>query len=580
MNCQINKLYKRIKTGIFLFLLACCFPLLASAQIYPYTVTFETGRTHPARKSYASTDTVLCDSIPWTMPGVYLGTMTSNDFSIGAHAARMRRINNTSGPPAYMEMLEDLPLGMQGISFYTAMYSNETGGRLLVLYSIDSGQNWLPAGDTIDVTAQHDSAMHIDIIQPVNQPVRVKIQKINPQSTRIDVDSIVITRFGSGQFVFIQDKMPTGDLVSIYTDSLNIVFDHPVQANTGQLLLHRSGGGVQAISIPSANVRTSDSSALITGVSLHDSSHYYVLLSDSAFKDTASQLYSRAITDTTFWSFNTEDTIILPPIPPLESLDETFLACNEHQNLMGLFKAYNVLGSQTWHCESDGHEDSFAVSISGGFGNNVSAENEDWLISELPFDVSAMSNPALSFWQKAIYDGIVNRTVKISFDYPGKGLPDADSVHWVTLNVPGINGQPANNWEQIEGVDLSPWKNQIFYLAFTYACSTNGAYKLFYDDIKIQEPTKILNSQLKAFDFKVVGSPKPDELTLFFESPRPEAIILVVYDIHGRQLLRKKCWVSRGQSLQKLALPNFAQGFYSIQSFSSQGRQAEKFFVR
>lgn len=363
MNAQPNRYLLLLPRFLgFAFLLFAAIPK-ATAQPYPYTVTFETGRTHPAVKSYSATDTVWCDSLAWTLPGTYLGTMTSNDFAMGNHAARMRLTNNTSGDPAYMEMLEDLPFGAQSIRFYAAMYGQDSGGRLLVLASTDSGQSWQAVGDTIAISATHDSAMTITLDPAIQQPVRFKIQKVNAESARIDVDSMVFTQFGSGQSLLIGSVLPADQDVSIYSDSLVVKFDHPVHGAYGHLTLHRQEGGVQTIDLASSLVSFQDSVVIIKGIQLQDNSHYYILLPDSAFADTLDNLYSIAVLDSTFWRFTTEDTVVMPPVPSLQDLNETFLACNEAQNLIGMFKAFSRKGNQNWTCISEGHLDSFAVTI-------------------------------------------------------------------------------------------------------------------------------------------------------------------------------------------------------------------------
>lgn len=567
MNCaKFNLKYKLLLVDFCgvagLFLLSA---RMANAQLYPYTVTFETGRTHPAVKSYSAADTVWCDSIPWTMPGTYLGTMTNNDFAIDNHAARMRLTNNTSGNPAYMEMLEDLPLGTQSIRFYAAMYSSESGGSLLVLASTDSGQSWQPISDTIDIAVAHDSAMFIALNPAIQQPLRFKIQKIDTDDSRIDVDSIVFTQFGSGLRLLMMSLTPGGSHVSIYRDSLTVKFDHPVHAAQGNLILHRQEGGQQTIDLSSSLVSLQDSLAIIHGIQLQDDSHYYILLPDSAFADTTDNLYSMAVSDSMFWHFATEDTIMMPPIPPLQGLSETFLACNEAQNLMGMFKTFSRKGNQNWTCTSEGHLDSFAVAISGGFGQGVSAENEDWLISELPFDLSAMATPILSFWQKGIYDGNVERSIKISFDYTGDGFPFADSVDWRTLNIPGISSEPAPDWELVNGIDLSTFKNSVFYLAFTYACQTDGAYKLYYDDIRIQqENTGITDNKAMETGAKVLGFADHQRLQLQIVAKAQADLDIYGYDLQRRILFERPLSVKQGIGNYTITIPELPAGMYFL----------------
>jgi hypothetical protein len=569
---------EKIITGRFLFwLLAVVYGASAQAQSYPYIVDFETANTSPASKSYASTDTIMMSNVKWVLPGVYLGAMTVNDFKNGVHAARMRLSNNSSGSPGYLEMAEDLPTGIDTLYFQTAMYGSETGGQIMVFYSTSAGATWVAVGDTIDVP-EHDSPVLVSRVINQSGPVRIRIEKAENSNVRIDIDDLYMNSFGLPATLSILDWTPIGIDIPPSADSLTISFDQVIDAGAGILTLQQSDGPTQNFAIPSAQVTLSDSTAIFSGIVFTNAASYYVLLSDSAFRTSGGSIYSEAITDSTYWTFTTADTTTTPPIPPFNTLDETFLACNTAQNLMGVFNQFSVQGIQTWSCASDGHQDSFCVRINGGIAAGVSDSNEDWLISSRPFDFSEMSSATLHFWEKSLYGGIASRELKISTDYAGYGDPRA--AHWTLLNIPGFDEAPGAAWTLVSGIDLNDFKDMPFYLAFSYRCGSEGAYALYYDDVGVTDATGIEPLQPAHFLLRSIGHASGNAIPILLELDKAQRVDIRVIDLSGRLVYRQgdvsfpagsNKFIIRPQSLRP--------GIYLVRVGNGQGKASTKVLV-
>lgn len=550
---------------------------IVCAQNYPYLADFETATTSPASKSYASTDTIVLNNLPWVMPGVYLGAMTINDFKNGVHAARMRLSNNSTGSPGYLEMATDLPFGMDTLFFQTAMYGSETGGRLLISYSSTGGLSWTPLGDTIDVPI-HDSPVLISRVINQSGPLRLRIEKAESSNARIDLDDLSLNSFGFIPPLGVVSKSPEGTDIPPSTDGLSIRFDRPVAMGAGVLTLQKSGGTAQNIPVPSAQVSVTDSTALFSGITLVHASAYYVLLSDSSFTSVDGINRNEAITDSTFWHFSTEDTTSSPSIPPLTNLNETFLACNTAQNLMGIFTQTSIDGIQTWSCASDGHQDSFCVRMNGGITAGASDSNEDWLISGLPFDFSAITAPMLSFWEKSRYGGAVSRELKLSTDYTGYG--DPNEAHWTVLNIPGFDEAPGADWTLVSGIDLEPFKNDPFYLALSYRCHSGGAYALYYDDIRVTETEGIGPAKENHFSLKVLGPATAIAIPILIELNTAAHIELRIIDLNGRTVYREAdLFFPAGQNKYMLRPASLSRGMYLISAGNGKDHAATKMML-
>jgi hypothetical protein len=379
--------------------------------------------------------------------------------------------------------------------------------------------------------------------------------------------------------IHITDKSPTGIDVAPATDSLSVRFDHLIAEGSGQIFLYKNGSVLSAtFTVPSAQIVLSDSTATIKNVLLENSSQYYVLMTAGTFTKAGDTIPNTAITDTTFWAFATADTIVPIPPAPLTTLNESFGECVD--SAMGLFKAYNTEGFKTWRCSVLGHNgDSASVSMSGGIADGASAENMDWLISKLPFDFSAMSKPELSFWQRSRFTGNVSRTVKISSDYISGNNPA--TATWTTLQIQDMIDDPLEDWTPIADIDLAPYKNTQFFLAFTYGCGTNGAYELIYDDIKVTDEALAIQAiQHDRLNLKVVGDAIANGINLAITYRKDANFNLNIFDLAGKNLYKSQLDIKAGKGIYQIRDAGLLPGMYIIRIINAESYGVVKVFVR
>ncbi|RYD89282.1 MAG: hypothetical protein EOP50_17760 [Sphingobacteriales bacterium] len=283
---------------------------------------------------------------------------------------------------------------------------------------------------------------------------------------------------------------------------------------------------------------------------------------------------SLPITDTAYWTFATADTVI----PwPLTSLNESFQTCADSS--IGLFRPYSVLGFKTWRCNNVGHGDTSCASMSGGTSDGISDSNEDWLISSKSFDFSAMTKPELRFWHKLRYTGTVTRSIRISHDYQAGTHPNTAS--WTTLQVQDMTEEPNESWMPISDIDLSPYKQAPFFLAFTYSCGENGAYELSYDDIEVaEEQLHIQNPNATAFSLKAIGDNRDGQIRLSISSNAYRKLNLRLIDLSGKLCYEGKCTIQPGQDEYLISAGSLAPGQYFLQAYDSQNAGIIKVLLR
>lgn len=418
-------------------------------------------------------------------------------------------------------------------------------------------------------------------------PVYIRIVALNPTtgtgnraSTGIDDYSLTWTGSGTATNIQVTGKTPLGSNIPLSTNTLKVKFDNPIQTGTGQVELFKTGvpTAVTTFTVPSAGVIIgTDSSATFSGISLENNTSYYVKMTAGSFTKTGGTLPNLAITDPTAWAFSTVDTTTPPPPTPLTSLDETFTGCIN--TAMGDFVQYSTTGAKTWRCSTFGRTDSASVYINGGSAAGVSEDNMDWLISSAPFNFSAMTTPSLGFWQKRRFDGNVTRTIRVSTNYVAGG--DPASATWTTLSVPAMSNDPALDWEQISGIDLTPYKATPFYLAFTYSCGTNGAYELTYDDMKVTNGgVGIFSPNRGQLAFQVLGDATPAAINLGISLKKASDLTVQIFDLTGRCAHAENIKANSGQGVYTIANTGMHAGMYVIRISNGTEYGAVKALVR
>lgn len=554
----------------------------AAAQVtYPYSGDFEAatttvGATTTNNKSYASTDTVYMNGAKWIMPQVFMGTMLAADRKVGDRSGRMRSQPTELGQ---MFMAESVTQGVGQFSYKAARYGTDAIDSIDVFYSSNNGLTWNlvgtdPITDTIMATFSH--AVN------VGGNVRMKLQKRTFATARVNIDDIGFTSYaGPATQLNIVGNTPSGNNVSLTVDSITIEFSAAITAGTGDVKLFKVGQATAVTTFPVSAGAITGSRIKFSPIVLDNATSYYVLV-DSAIV-VSGAMANQAITDTNAWTFATEDTVTPPPPTPLTSLNEKFENCVNTE--MGVFVSYSETGTANWRCsrfgrnKSNANADSFAVYINGGSTGGVSNANKDWLISNAPFDFSAMNQPMLSFWQNRRFGGNVTRKVLVSTDYIAGTDPSVAT--WVELNIPALANDPDSNiYKQVKDINLTAHKATPFYLAFTYECATDGAYELTYDDIRVDNAVGINNIKRGNVGIQVLGEATNSQINLNIDAIANDNVAVQLFDMLGRAVATKNVTVVSGANKVNLTNLDLGAGIYVIRVIGQNGFGSVKTVVK
>ncbi|KAA5534676.1 T9SS type A sorting domain-containing protein [Taibaiella lutea] len=419
-----------------------------------------------------------------------------------------------------------------------------------------------------------------------SQPVYIRIVSLLPTTGTGNRTTSAIDNFSLSWSIMppqanieLLSKTPTDTAISLSTNQLTLHYDNLIQPGSGQIDLYKTGNLLPtSFTVPSSAITINDSTAIVNGINLENNTSYYVLMPAGTFLKQSDTLPNHAITDTAYWTFSTVDTTP-PPVPVLPSmLNESFSDCSD--TAIGTFVQYNVSGTKTWKCNVNGHDDSAAISMSGGVAIAVSNTNEDWLISAEPYDFSGMTKPVLSFWQKRRFEGTVIRTIKISTNYISGTVPD--SATWTILQVQDMSHRPdADIWSQVNGIDLTDFKGTPFFLAFTYACDTGGAYELSYDDIKVTDnPLNIITPATGNIGLKVLGEATSEKIILDFNLTSDTDLSIRMYDMTGKIVYQQNNKGKAGHRQILIENANIHAGLYIIKMLTNNGSGTIKIVVK
>ncbi len=528
-------------------------------------------------KSSYTLDTILINGYYWALNETTITTHTS-DMKNGQKSARLR---HSAGNNTFMTMVEDKINGLGFISFLYARsdFSGDRTGNapeLILQYSTDQGNNWISI-DTISFDGVDTLSLYQSDNLDITGNIRIRLfTRGNGTGKRINIDDLLITPFVIITHVSPVAFLPEGEEIDPATDSLVIVFDHDIIQGSGKLTLYnRNEQKGETISFPSAQVYIKDSTAYIRNILLKNHASYFVLLDEGCFTNSSGLLPNYAIEDTALWTFTTADT---SSPEPFTDLQESFTICDDTAGLLGLFRPYSITGIRHWKCSSDGREDSAAVSMLGGIAKGIAEENTDWLISRAPFDFSGMPTPVLSLWQKRRYDGHIERDMRISTDYKGKGAPE--DAHWEILEVQAMTSLPAFYWTPITGILLDSLKHKPFYLAFTYRSTTEEAFELLYDDMTItNEPLNLSGTTDPYFKVRTAGTCGSCCIPLYIYSETATSVIAEVIHITGKKYAEKNIRIQAGVNKPVIEYDGCAPGIYVIRITHNGQAHILKYFV-
>lgn len=379
--------------------------------------------------------------------------------------------------------------------------------------------------------------------------------------------------------LILQGKLPAHDAtnVPLATDKLVMVFDDAVIEGTGSI--HLNGGAApQVFTLPSAAVSFSNDSVIIEGISLAHNTSYHVRYDATVATNTSGAISSAGIYDDTTWVFSTEDSTTTPPPPPLTALDETFADCGLNGG-MGVFTQYNELGAdRRWRCANTGRTDDRSVYMNGGPGGGSEA-NKDWLISNAPLDCSAMTGPALSFYQKRRFSGSVTRSVSVSTDHvAGK---DPALATWTAIDIPAFSTDPDTTWSVVNNIDLNAHKGTPFYLAFIYeSAATGSAWEWSLDDIRLADVTRIRPVGDAAIGIRVLGEATGSRIDLSIDMKGNGQVELELFDLPGRKVAGRRVDLVNGPNRISISELNLVAGLYIIRVTGADGYGAVKAVVK
>lgn len=545
------------KTGLLLTGIVISGISASAQQVYPYFVDFETDSI----KAYASTTPVTLNGKDWVMPGVFLGEMvpTSDKYN-GQHAARMRRTDNTTGANGSMTMQSDLIQGIGTVTLLHGKYGSEAGSTFGVYYSTNQGTTWTQAGSNITVA---NTLTPVTVPVNVTVPARISIRKADTSASRINIDDILISGpNGLATNVVVVARTPLGANVPLSTNNLTFKFNEAVsKGTTGSIVLHNATDNTtQVKAVTAADVVVNGQDVTVSNITLASNKNYYVTFDSAAFVKTAGTLKSTGIYSTTGWVFSSEDTSVAPPV---SSLNETFTDCNDP--LLGGFKYISKTGSQTWRCGTQGHSDANSVYINGGFSGGAN-DNEDWLITSAPINLSATTNPVLEFWEKIRYSGLTTKSVMVSTNYAGSGDPSLAT--WTT--VKDVTAETSTEWTAISNTSLSAYQATPFYLAFKYVsfASSGGAQEWSLDDVKITAGggggTGIGERKLHDLGLVVLGTSTSEKISLGITLKENATLNIGVYDITGRKLFTANQHMQAGFNQYSIQNVTLNKGMYVI----------------
>lgn len=582
---QFNFMNKHLK-ALAIFGLGLGAANSADAQIsYPYVVDFEDF----TKTGYASAVSVL-NGGSWTSAETIQGNDSQNpsrDLRNGSKSLRMRP---NSGNTFFLN--EDLPLGIDTLSFVYARsnFSNDrttVAPELQLSYSIDQGTTWVPfdtlSFDGIDQLTSYSHKLNI------SSPVRIKFNTVaGSDGRRFNIDDLRITAAAQATNINIIGKTPVGTVNPNTVNQLAFTFNEAVQLNSGNITLQEVGGAAQVFDVATAtNVRASNDSVIVDGLTIAPLKQYYVLVDSTVALGVNSNLNSVGIYDVAAWTFSTTDTI-------LNRFTENFDNCENGP--LGVFVQQSLVGTSTWYCNTYNDStnvtyDAPYVSINGGSGA-VSFANEDLLITSLPIKFDALAanhsrNAILSYYEKRRFGGNgVTRGVFYSTDYAG----DAATATWVAINdnLPAI-GQTGSFFPASVNINSAANTNQPFFLAFKYTSisdtDTAVNWEWALDRISVNytdtDTSTTSTNKLSADNIfaDVLGNATTENIDLRLSVRKDMEVAIRMYDINGRLVYNTVSAAKAGTQRIQLKNTTSNAGMYIIRLTTADGEKSIKTLV-
>lgn len=336
--------------------------------------------------------------------------------------------------------------------------------------------------------------------------------------------------------------------VASTTTSLQIDFDKVITLGTGNVTINNITDATNQ-TITAGSCTAAGMVVTIPGVNLLAGKQYAVQYDSTCFKWNTYSCYG--VYNNTSWSFTTAP----PVVPPVTSLNESFVGCNAP--LLGLFREFSVNGTQTWRCSNFGRNDTDAVFMNG-FAGGVTLDNEDWLISP-PLNLSAMTIPYLHFWSKKRFTGTNTKEVFVSSNFAG----DPSTATWVNLNANFSNLDTLYSF--FNNYNLNSYKATPFNIAFKYvSASTGTADEWSIDDVYVTDGAVGIRSFEEAgLNVMVLGTVN-DQLNIQMVDLNNSSYQVTISDMQGKNLSSSHFNTIKGKNNFNVNVSNLSQGMYIV----------------
>lgn len=552
-------------------LMLMVFSCVAQAQLTYDVISFENNVTMPSSKAYNNTLVVSLSGIDWTMPGVYLGTMDAQDFKMQNNSARFRRLNDAVGANGYMETQEDFTQGFEYFGFYGAMYGSDAGGVLQLSYSTNQGSTWT-ALDTFEIAPNNNPTLYISHEHIIGN-VRFRLSKIDNTDARINVDSIFIIPMGA----------PPDDLEIVYMlpqgsttpkDELSLVFNQHIEegASGNITVVNMTTNTSQVFAIGGPNIRLNSDTMVIENVTLLPFNDYYVLVDSTVAESEYNGDLSPGIYDSTQWVIN-----VIPS--HLQNTFSDFSVCDLWGNL-GVFKQYSVIdGSRRWNCEIEG-TDTF-IAMSGNNGTASAVQNEDWLVSILPFD---FNDRAAMIKFKERKKGTGNNVVR-KVSYTTNFNVNITTTTWQDYTTIADDFVD-DNWKTKEIQLSGPIVAAKPFLAISYTNQANAsqadAWQWAIDDFEVIVDTSLSVNHIENIlpSCYIAYPTASNQIDIgLFSNENIDAADFIIMDIAGRQMHAQRQSVQQGMNAIRLQPINLTSGMYVLKVLTNKGFITKKFLI-
>jgi hypothetical protein len=220
------------------------------------------------------------------------------------------------------------------------------------------------------------------------------------------------------------------------------------------------------------------------------------------------------------------------------------------------WERYNVTGEQDWDRDNTYGINNTPCARISGYANQMSNENENWLISpEIP--LLNYESELLSFYSAVAYTGPALQ-VKISTEYAGQGNPN--SFNWTDLTdqVNWPDGSSFFEWTHSGYIDISAAGSANLYVAFVYF-STNEESATWEVDNIIVSAEQGVGITEQSEDKQITMYPNPGR-GIFHVSAENDYDQIRIFTVTG-QLIKSLDITGKSYALD---VSDIGKGFYMI----------------